>query len=70
MPKKAETDTVEPVVAAEYVSCVELLDRGDGCATVVAATRASVEPVPPSVGMAETEAKTVSVAGEIDPRPV
>ena len=36
----------------------------------VAAARASAEPVPPSMGMAKTEAKTVSAAGEIDPRPV
>ena len=59
MPTKAETDTVEPVVAAEAVSCVELLDRGVGCAMGVAAARASAEPVPPSMGMAKTEAKTV-----------
>ena len=69
MPTKAETDTVEPVVAAEAVSCVELLDRVVGCAMSVAAARASAEPVPPSMGMAKTEAKTVSAAGEIDPRP-
>ena len=36
----------------------------------VAAARASAEPMPPSMGMAKTEAKTVSAAGEIDPRPV
>ena len=68
MPSKAETDTVEPVVAAESVSCVEILDRGVGCAMGVAAARASAEPVPPSMGMAKTE--TVSAAGVIDPRPV
>ena len=44
MPSEAETDTVEPVVAAGSVSCVELLDRGVGCATVIAAARASAEP--------------------------
>ena len=59
MPSKAETDTVEPVVAAESISCVELLDRGVGCAMRVAAARASAEPVPHSMGMAKTEAKTV-----------
>ena len=48
VPSNAETDTVEPAVAAESVSCVELLDRGVGCAIVAAAARASVEPVPPS----------------------
>ena len=36
----------------------------------VAAARASAEPVPPPMGMAKTEAKTVSAANEIDPRPV
>ena len=70
MPSKAGMDTIEPVVAAESISCVELLDRGVGCAMGVAAARASAEPVSPSIGMAKTEAKTVSAAGEIDPRPV
>ena len=55
MPSKAETDTVEPVFAAESVSCVELLDRGVGCAMGVTAARDSVEPVPPSTGMANAE---------------
>ena len=36
----------------------------------VAAARGSADPAPPSMGMAKTEAKTVSVAGEIDSRPV
>ena len=36
----------------------------------IAAARASAEPVPPSMDMAKTEAKTVSGAGRIDPRPV
>ena len=36
----------------------------------VAAARAYAEPVPPSMGMAKTEAKTGSAADEIDPRPV
>ena len=70
MPSKAETDAVEPVIAVEAVSCVELLDRGVGCAMGVAAARASAEPVPPSMGMTKIEVKTVSAAGEIDPRPV
>ena len=70
MPSKAATDTVEPVVAAESVSCVELLDRGIGCAMGVAAARPSAEPVPPPMGMEKTEAKTVSAAGEINPRPI
>ena len=69
VPSKAEKDTVESVVAAESVSCVELLDRGVRCAMVVAAARASADPVPPSMGMANTKAKTASAAGEIDPWP-
>ena len=65
---EAEADTVEPVVAVESDSCcVELLDEGVDCATVVAAARASAEPV---MGMPKTESKTVSAGGEIDPRPV
>ena len=36
----------------------------------VASGRVSAESVPPSMGMATLEAKTVSAAGEIDPRPV
>ena len=36
----------------------------------VVAARASAEPTPPSMGMAKPEAKTVSTAGEVDPRPV
>ena len=70
MPRKAETDTVEPMVAAGAVSWVELLYRLVGCAMGVAAARASAEPVMRSMGMAKPEAKTVSATGEIDPRPV
>ena len=70
MPSKVKTGTAEPVVAAESVSCVESLDKEVGCAMGVAAAKASAEPMPPSMGMKETETKTVSVAGEIDPRPV
>ena len=68
VPIEAKTDTVGPVVAAESVSCVELLVRGVGWATDVAAARASLGPVPHSMGTAKTEPKTVSVAGEIGPR--
>ena len=70
VPSEAEADTVGPVVAAQSVSCVELLDRGVGCAAVFAAAKASSGLVSPSVGMAKTESKAVSAAGEIDPRPV
>ena len=70
MPSMAGTDTVKPVVAAGVVSCVERRGRYVGCAMGVAAARAFAEPVPPSTGMAKPEAKTVSAAGEIDPRPV
>ena len=68
VPSKAETDLIEPVVAVESVSCVELLNRGVGCAMVVAAARASAGPVPPSMCMEKTEATTVSAAGEFEPR--
>ena len=70
VPSKAEADTVETVIAAESASCVWLLNRGVDCAMAVAEARASAEPLPPSMSMAKTEAKTVSAAGEIDPRPV
>ena len=63
-------NTVEPVVAEESVSYVNLLDRGVGYAIGVAAARASGEPVPSSIGIAKSEAKAVSAAGEIDWRPV
>ena len=62
VPSEAEADTVVPVVAVESISCVELLDKGVDCATVVAAARASAELVPPSMAMAKTEPKTVSAA--------
>ena len=67
MPSEADVDTLEPVVAVESVSCVELLDGGVDSAVVVAAARASAEPVPLSMGMEKTEAKTVWAVGEIDP---
>ena len=57
MGSKAETDTGKPAVAAESVSCVELLDRGVLCSMRVTAARASAEPVPPTMGMAETKKK-------------
>ena len=53
VPSKTETDTVDPVVAAGAVSCVDLLDRLVGCEMGVDAARASAEPVPPSMGMAK-----------------
>ena len=70
MPSKAKTDTVEPVVVAESVSCVEPFFIEVDCAMGVAAARASAELVPPSMGMAKFKAETVSTAGEIDPWPV
>ena len=48
--------------------CVELLEKGVGWATVVAAAGASAKPVPTSVGTAKTEAKAVSAAGKTRPR--
>ena len=68
--KKAETDTVEPVAPAESVSSVDLPDRGVGCAMGLAAASASAEPAPPSMGMAKSDATTVSAAVEIYPRPI
>ena len=70
MQSKAETDTVQPVVASGSVSCVRLLNRGIGCETGVAAARSSAEMISPSISMAKIDAKTVSAAGEINPRPV
>ena len=64
VPSKGGTDTVEPAVSAESLSCVEILNKGvGGCAMGVAAARASAESVPPSMGMVETEVKAVSAAG-------
>ena len=62
-------DTVGPAATTKWVPCVELLERGVGWATVLAAAGASAEPMPASVGTAKTEAKAVSVAGRIRPRP-
>ena len=67
-PGEKGTDTVGPVVSTESVSCVELLEKGVGWATVVAAAGASAKPVPTSVGTAKTEAKAVSAAGKTRPR--
>ena len=57
MPSKAEADTVELVVTAEFVYCVELLDKRVGCAIGVSVARDSVELVPPSVGTAKHKRK-------------
>ena len=69
VPSKAETDTVEPVVGARSGFSIERLDREDGWAMGVAAARASAEPEPHSMDMAKPEAKTVSGACDIHPRP-
>ena len=68
-PGETGADTVWPVVTTESVPCVELLEKGVGWATVVAAAGASAEPVPTSVGKAKTEAKASSAAGKARPRP-
>ena len=68
-PGEVGADTVVPMVATESVPCVELLVKGIGWATVIAAAGASAESVPTSVGTAKTEAKAVSAAGNIRPRP-
>ena len=67
-PGEVGADTVVPMVATESVPCVELLE-GVGWATVVAAVGASAEPVPTSVGTAKTEAKSLSAADKVRPRP-
>ena len=67
-PGEAGADAVEPVVSTESVPWVELLE-GVGWATVNAAAGASAEPVPTSEGTAKTEAKSVSAAGKVRPRP-
>ena len=56
-PGETEADADGPVVSTESVPCVELLEKGVGWATVVAAAGASTEPVPTSVGAAKTEAR-------------
>ena len=68
-PGETGADTVGPAVSMESVPCVELLEKGVGWATVVAAAGASAKPVPTSVGTAKPEAKRLSVAGKARPRP-
>ena len=69
-PGDTGVDAIGPVVTTESVPCcVELLEKGVGWATVVAAAGASVEPVPTSVGKAKTEAKVLSATGKTRPRP-
>ena len=67
-PGEAEVNAIGPVPSTESVPCVELLE-GVGWATVVAAVGASAEPVPTSVGTAKTEAKSLSAADKVRPRP-
>ena len=67
-PGEAGVDAVGPVVSTESAPYVGLLERV-GWAMAVPATWASAEPLPTSVGTAKTEAKAVSVAGRIRPRP-
>ena len=58
-------DAAGSVIAAESAPC-EVLDGQGACwATLVAAARASTEPVPPSEGTAKTKAKAMSAAGKI-----
>ena len=67
-PGKAEADAPGPVVSTESVPCLGLLE-GVGWATAVAAAGASAEPAPTSVGMAKTEAKSLSAASKARQRP-
>ena len=68
-PGETRADTVESAVSTESVPCVELLEKGVGWATVVAAAGASAEPVLTSVITAKTEAKALSAPGKARPRP-
>ena len=68
-PGETGADTVGPVVSMESVPCVELLEKGVGWATVVAAAGASAEPAPTSVGTDKTETKSLSAASKARPRP-
>ena len=70
VPSEPEADTVKPVIPVESVSCLEHLDRGADGAKIDSAARASAESMRAWMVMAKTEAKQVSVAGKIDPRPV
>ena len=65
---EAGADAVGPVFSTESVPCVELLE-GVGWATIVESAGASAELVPTSVGTAKTEAKSLSAAGKVRPRP-
>ena len=57
------------MISAESTPC-EVLDVGGAWwAALVAAAGATAEPVPPLGDMAKTEAKAVSVAGQLSPRP-
>ena len=67
-PGEAGADAVGPVVSTESVPCVGLLE-GVGWATAAAAAEASAEPASTSVGTAMTEAKSLSAAGKVRPRP-
>ena len=68
-PGETGVDTVGPVVTTESVPREELLEKAVGWAPVVAATGASAESVPISVGTAKTEAKALSAAGKTRPQP-
>ena len=68
-PGEAGADTIRPVVSTESVPCVELLEKGVGWATAVAAAGATAEPVLTSVGTAKAESKVLSAAGRARSRP-
>ena len=62
-------DAAGSVIAAGSAPC-EVFDGKGACWVIlVAAARASAEPVPPSEGTAKTEAKAMSAEGKISPRP-
>ena len=61
-PGEAGAGKIGPVITTESVHCVEILEKGGGWATVVAAAGPSTEPVPTSVATAKIEEKATSVA--------
>ena len=67
-PGEAGADAIGPMVSTESVPCVGHLE-GVAWATAVTVPGASAEPAPTSVGTAKTEAKPLSAAGKVRPRP-
>ena len=67
-PGEPGADAVGLVISTESAPCVGLFE-GVGYAMAVAAAGASGEPLPTSVGTANTETKALSAAGKVRSRP-